>query len=108
MKGAGHRRYCFTCRPSKPAEESPVLPIRPAAQVDPPLVAATRTELGVRAGTADGLVCLAVAEQIAAGGHSASGLAALQRAFREAKSAALAGNGDSAGAQVLKGLFGTP
>ena len=85
-----------------------MLPIRPAAQADPPLVAATRTELGARAETADGLVFLSVAEQIAAGGHSASGLAALQRAFREAKSAALSGQGDSAGAQVLKGLFGTP
>lgn len=69
---------------------------------------ATRLELGVRAESADGLVCLTVAEQIAKGGHTASGLAALQRAFREAKAAALQGvEADDVGSAALRELFGS-
>lgn len=73
-----------------------------------PLVAALRSELGDRAVTADGLVALAQAAMIAAGGHTASGMAALRRSYAEAKAAALAGaEAESSSADVIRSLFGS-
>lgn len=100
------RLKCESCSPPRPARGKrppAVVVLGPPARVEPALVAALRVELAERADSADGLVALAIAEAITAGGHTASGLAALQKAYGEAKKRALAGVGaQSAGAQVIE------
>jgi hypothetical protein len=72
----------------------------------PPLVEATRAELAAagRDGTPEGIVVLTLAAQIAAGGGSAAGLAALVREFHASKAKALDGAGVDA--DIIDGIFG--
>jgi hypothetical protein len=89
---------------------APVVPL-PTPEEPPecesPLVVATKSELGRagRAETPEGLIVLTLAVQIAAGGGTQSGLAALVREFHSSKARAL--EGADAGGDVIAGIFGT-
>ena len=85
-----------------------VVSIAPGVEAElPPLVAATLGELEAagRDRSAEGLIVLTLAAQIARGGGSAAGLAALIREFHASKAKALAGADDDA--DVIAGIFGT-
>jgi hypothetical protein len=74
--------------------------------LEPALVTATRSELEAagRHDSPEGLIVLQLAWQIAAGGGTQAGLAALIRTFHDTKARALADVGDDA--DVLAGIFG--
>jgi len=111
----GRRRSkCVTCSPPERRDRrvrdlGPVVVSLPADSgpvVLPPLVEATRAELAAagRDGTPEGIVVLTLAGQIAAGGGSAAGLAALVREFHASKARAL--DGVQGSADVIDGIFG--
>lgn len=94
-RNAATRRNCYGCRPLKTDEgEQPaaVTPGPGAVNLDEhPMVVACRRELGGRADSVDGLLLLELIRTIAAGGHSATRLTGLQRAYQAQRALALAG-----------------
>jgi hypothetical protein len=110
------RRKCAVCSPPDLRDRTPRLGVvhdlPAAAAPDAPapvtLVGATQAELAAvgRDGTPEGLIVLTLAAQIAAGGGSAAGLAALVREFHASKARALDG-AQSGEADVIDGIFGT-
>ncbi len=112
-KAGRRRKYCLICSPQddgKSKAKRALAAVAPIAagplEAPPALVVATRTELeqAGRSETPEGIVVLTLAAQIAAGGGSAAGLAALVREFHASKARALAGA--EADADVIDGIFG--
>lgn len=98
------RTKCLICSPKRLASV-PTDGVQAAPGPAPALVEATRAQLASadRDGTPEGLIVLMLAGQIAAGGGTAAGLAALVREFHASKVRALAGaeqDGD-----VIEGIF---
>jgi hypothetical protein len=112
-KAGRRRKYCLICSPQDDGKSkakralAAVGALPPVQPVEPPaLVVATRAELeqAGRSETPEGIVVLTLAAQIAAGGGTAAGLAALIREFHASKARALAGA--DADADVIDGIFG--
>jgi len=115
-KTGRRRRKCRVCSPPENRNRSvklaPVVTALPAAHsasgsVEPELLTTTRAELAAvgRDGTPEGLIVLTLAAQIAAGGGTAAGLAALVREFHASKARALDGTAPTA--DVIDGIFGS-
>jgi hypothetical protein len=104
------RLYCETCRPPRGGSVDPVVvqlgSARSAGVLG--LVEVTRERLAVhgRDGTPDGVLVLALASAIDAGGHSGASLAALARESRASLTVAM--EGVAADADVIDGIFGRP
>lgn len=103
-KGSGRpRTKCPECSPSRNRPRVAALSSLPPGP-EHPIVARTRADLGELAGTADGLILLQLAEAIAAGGGTASGLVRLSERYAVLKAAVLADAQPEA--DVITGLFG--
>jgi delta 1-pyrroline-5-carboxylate dehydrogenase len=100
------RLWCETCHPPRRKIQvvgnvSELAPRDPAPAAS--LVVATRTKLAARAADAEGVVVLALAASIEAGGHSGASLAALSREYGRALAAALA-DVEPAGGELVDGI----